>query len=311
MSIQEAIDTYLGTVRSNPHCRAALNGLRNYVDSHHLDWLSLPKEQIQAVLTSYRSSNEIILKRYKAELYRFYFWVSQQGFPSAEEIANHFRKKTLLATGDYFDPSGYFEDYGSMIDCVDLAGNLGKSDEFVALNMIKALLTLAWFGMSKKEALETKMDDVNFEYSAVHIGRLTIRNPRAMEVLRQYYDEKGMNRLDGKFYSYVPSTSFFRSTAGATISIPALTSYFASLNRALYTSGKMLSFTKVSDSAKYLATYTAFQKCGMTVPSAPMPADREALIKLLELSPDCSPYKLMVSYRAFYGWYKHFKMKKK
>ena len=58
MNLKESIDTYLGNVRFNPHCRAALNGLQDYVAAHDLDWLSLSMEQCQDVMSAYRSSEE-------------------------------------------------------------------------------------------------------------------------------------------------------------------------------------------------------------------------------------------------------------
>ena len=307
MDIQEAMDTYLASVRCNPHCRAALNGLRDYVSSHHLDWLSLTLDQCKDVMSIYRSSNEIIMKRYKGELYRFYFWVSQQGHPSAGEIAGFFHKKDFLAVGDYFDSSCYFESYPSMVDAVESAANTGKYDEFSFVGLVKSLLTLAWFGMSKKEALTVRKDEVVFEDGLVHVGRLTIRNPRAVEILRNYYDEDGMYRTDGKFYSYNPSPFFFRSTVGTTISDQALVSYFAKINAAMKPTGKSISYNKVYDSAKYLMIYTAYQKSGLRITATPRERDRQSLIKLLELPPESGSQKFLVAYRAFYGWYKHFK----
>lgn len=309
MTLDHMIELYTEQYQPNVYTAPALGRMQKYLQAHQD--LSLQQFSSDTWHDYFYHANVALntMKRYRTELIRFYEWIVTCGYADVQASLDALRTLSLSHTTGQtiFSGVGYFPDYYSLMDFAEQTLRRSGSEPATA-PIIYAMITLVWFGVSWRKALEIRLDDFSFQQDHVQIhGFVKIRNTKAIEVLRDYYRRSSFTSLDGRILPLKESEWYFRSQACEHLTDTSIQNIFKQLNM-LYDETRF-SLDKIYDSAVYAKAYALITNLGYQVTVSPHRDIVPLLPRLLELSDaEIMDAKLTrYAWTNFYAWCSKFR----
>lgn len=304
------VKQYMEQTTLTSHGKAALNGLVSYVKNHNLDFTKLEADDWRDLFSSYRSTNAIVIQRYRMEVTKFYHWLADNGLADVVNTAAILGDKKLLKSAIVtFDKRMFFPDYQTMIDALEQSMNKASDEAPCSIAHIGTYLTLAWFGFSVEEMASLRMTDLEFTADGLHVRDRCIRHPKAIEIIKTYCDESGVDYKDGTFHYYKYSSYLFRSVVSDKPTVKGLNMALTRCNKAISSSNVIFSHSTVFYSAVYAKTFDGMRLYHYPVLPSPYPPARKRLEQMFELTKTqlANPHVFLSYYRNFYAWCKEYR----
>lgn len=316
MTLHELIEQYISEDSSLiPVSIAALRAFEKHVALHDdVPFTEYDLSQWQCFFSQARPGL-MTLRRYRTSLLIFYDWLIRQGYDvsASRQVLNTYHVGDVLAQSA-LGQEGYDGSYGSLMDRLE---SIKIRDGEVRANYgaLCSMFTLVWFGLEPQTAIDLKKTDLEFAEDGVIITyrdnndlprRLYVRNPRAVNTLRDYLQQSDAVRVDGRQLHLLDSEWLFRSTQSDHITLNAMQRYITGINQEI---GVRSSFSllRCHDSAVYAKAFAHIDRIGYAITRTPHPDLVRYLPRLLEVNAVTDVQAPSYAWRAFYSWCKRYR----